>query len=78
MKVQVQNSSSVLYHINKEKSIYSHEKFRQDIHQILIVVIFGQLLRAILFSFPSAVSIFQAFSLSRYYFWTGRKTIPYY
>ena len=30
--------------ISTKKKVYIHEKYRQDIHQILIVDIFGQLL----------------------------------
>lgn len=40
-KCKVQNSTRLWHHINKEKSVYIYEKYRKDIRQILIVVIFG-------------------------------------
>lgn len=72
-RCKVQNSSSAWYHINKEKSIYSwkiQEGYTSNFNcGYLWAVIMSD------FGFFSLVLvfIFQAFSLSRHYFWTGKK-----
>lgn len=43
-KCKAQNSTRVGYHIKEKVFVYIHEKYKKNIHQILVVVIFGWLL----------------------------------